>query len=139
MSITIPLIILTLPKGNKYLLLTLSQILIVSMSLRFSVFYGSSGVMWDLWRHFEIIEPLITSGRIPQGSGYQSFPLMHLLVGETSIITLLGLKDSVMASILFIESISIIFTFLLVRDFYIAKAGLLGAFFLAITAPHILQ
>ena len=138
MSITIPLIILTLPKGNKYLLLTLSQILIVSMSLRFSVFYGSSGVIWDLWRHFEIIEPLITNGRIPFGR-YESFPLMHLLVGETSIITSLGLKDSVAASILFTESISIIFIFLLVRDFYTAKAGLLGAFLLAITAPHILQ
>lgn len=139
MSITIPLIILTLPKGNKYLLLTLGQILIVSVSLRLSVFSGSSGVMWDLWRHFEIIEPLITDGRIPQGGNYESFPLMHLLVGETSIITLLGLKNSVMASILFIESISIIFIFLLVRNFYTTKAGLLSAFLLAITAPHILQ
>ncbi len=137
MSITIPLIILTLPKGNKYLLLTLGQILVVSMSLRLSVFYGSSGVMWDLWRHFEIIEPLITNGRIPLGF-YESFPLMHLLIGETSIITLLGLKDSVMASILFTESISIIFIFLLVKDFYTAKAGLLCAFLLAITSVHIM-
>lgn len=142
MACLIPLIILTSPRRSRYQLLTLGEILILSLSLRLSVFYASSGFMWDLWRHKDMMEWIALNGQIPTVgffyASYHSFPLSHLLAAQTSIVTSLGTKASIAASILFFESFSIIFIFLLVRRFYSAEIGLLSAFLLGIAAQHIM-
>ncbi|MFC1912152.1 hypothetical protein ACFLXG_03250 [Chloroflexota bacterium] len=142
-SAILPLIVLTLPDNNKGLLfVVLGAIFALSISLRLSVYYAANDVIWDLWRHQELIEMIISVGRLPLSTDvattYTQFPLMHILTANISLVTTLPIKDAIATSVNAFLAFSPVFVFLIGRYLLNIKIGLIAAFLLAITPSHIL-
>jgi hypothetical protein len=120
-------------KKKSHLFLILAKIILITLTLRWIpqlMFPGLMGVdpVWHRWFTMKTME----TGYVPDGYSYTHLPIMHLMIGITSSITNLGYKFSTMLSICFLQSISLVFIFLLGRFIYNSKVGLLAALLLAV-------
>lgn len=121
-------------KKNYYLWLVLFEIIILSIVIRYSAYYGSAGIYGqDPWWHTQWIKETIETGHITPGqyriNPYYNLPIFHLLSGITSIISLLSIQDTTFISIGFAGSCMIptLFIFLIARKFFDDKIALLSA------------
>jgi len=123
-----------------YSYFVLFQIMLLGMSLYFTPQLLFPGVVGnDPWAHQAFTTKILEAGHIPAGYSYSKLPIMHLIIGSTSLITNLGYPRAAMLSIsLMMVIIFAIFTFLLGRFLGNPKAGLLGALLL-IMAPDVLN
>lgn len=127
---------------QKYTNFILLLIVAISLNMRLGVFYSSTDIMWDGWRHLEYIEKIIAHGRLSVSDFYNTYsnrPLMHLLIVILKLLTTLQIKNC-FASIVCYQSISIIYVFLLARILKLNKKGqLLSCFLIAICPYHVQQ
>jgi len=88
----------------------------------------------DPWWHQVFTQSILDSGFIPEGYSYSKLPIMHLMIGVTSLITGLDYKMATMFSISLMQIICLLlFVFLLGRFIFNAKVGLLAALLLGVS------
>ena len=83
----------SLTAGRQHAGFILVQILLLGISLGWSqmlIFPGVNGI--DAWYHSNIIQRILCENHIPDGFSYSKLPILHLLVGITSLITVLPIK-----------------------------------------------
>ena len=130
--------ILFLPAKNSWTSFTLFQIILIGLSLEWTVLLMFPDIVgMDTWVHRLTTIGWVASGRI-DGGIYQSLPIMHLTVGATSIITALNYKMAAMFSISLLQVVcDVLFIFLIGRLVFNAKVGMLAALFAGIANWHI--
>jgi len=123
--------ILFLPANKLYENFMLFKIVIFSFGLlcvpQF-IYPGLFGV--DTWFHQMVVTKIIENGTIPTGTSYTSFPIMHLLLSTTSLVTNLDYRSTVLGSMFVFTSIALIFVSLIGRSLFNPKIGLLAALLL---------
>jgi hypothetical protein len=117
----------------------LLKILVIGILLRTSVWYQFPGPIGrDPILEMDYIRRLVDAGHIGDFmGGYTYYPLAHVLVASTHFLTGLPLKDSFFI-LGIIEVISLVFLFLLVKELFNEKIGLLSALIMAVCNWHIL-
>lgn len=121
----------------------LLEILLIAFSLRFGLLYEFPSLYGvDPWRHSAFVEDWLGAGHISHLTEYHyteyaAFPVMHLNIMLTRIITLLNPKDSYYLSIGLYYVVSIMFIFLLGKSLINTKIGLLAALLISINMNHI--
>jgi hypothetical protein len=143
MAVILGVEILFYPKRPWFILL---KVLMVGLSLRLTqvlIFPNVAGN--DPWFHQNVVTDMLNYGHIPAGNVYSKLPMMHLLSGETSLITGLNYKMSALLSITSIQVIcDSLFVFLIARlifgkkDILLGnKIGLLAALLICIANHHV--
>ncbi|KKG99374.1 hypothetical protein DU68_01490 [Methanosarcina mazei] len=129
-------IMYTSPKKSP---LVLSQIIILGLFISWSQLFMSSGLIGiDPWFHHKFTYSLINQHFIPVNYAYSKFPLFHLLVASTWLISETGYKISTMFSISFIQIVcNSIFIYLLGKYLFNFKIGLLSSLLLICANYHI--
>lgn len=114
---------------RSYTYILLFEIILFGVNLSFIpqlIFPGVIGI--DPWAHQSFTSDLLELGHIPEAFPYSKLPIMHLIVGSTSLLTGLDYPLASMLSISLIQVIIyVMFTFLIGRLLGNPKAGLLGA------------
>lgn len=117
-------------------IITLSYIIYAGIYYQFEGIYGT-----DPWLHNSWIQETINIGHLTENSvfvgSYYLFPIFHLSGAITSIITSLSISSSIFASSGFLMAMSGIFVFIICRTTINAKAGLLTALIVPLTANNI--
>jgi len=128
-------------KENKVTWLILIQILLVSLSVRASAFFvfptlpGS-----DPWAHLNYIQDFVNSGSITSTTGdiyYLNYPITHLNTVATYLVTGVGYKTAMFLGIGLPMIFSTIFMFLIGKELFNTKAGLLAALLVNLADTHI--
>jgi hypothetical protein len=131
--------ILFLSPQKSHICFALSKIIIIGLSLGYSqilIFPNVVGV--DPWWHQWFTLKILDNGHIPEGLAYSKLPLMHLMIGMTSLVTDLGYKMATMISISSLQVIcDSLFVFLLGKFLISTKVGLLAALLLELSNYHI--
>jgi len=113
------------------------KILMVSFNLKYSLFLGYYGVGSDYWRHLADNNLLSQYGFIEVLSAKEPYyPLMHIQVAITDIVTNTPIKDATNFAIIIPLVISSICIFLVARNILNAKVGLLAMLIVNITDFH---
>jgi len=124
---------------KSHIYFALCKIIIIGLSLQYSqilIFPNVVGV--DPWWHQWFTLKIIDNGHIPGGLPYSKLPLMHLMIGMTSLVTNLGYKMSTMISISSLQVLcDALFVFLLGKFLISTKVGLLAALLLEVANSHI--
>lgn len=113
----------------------ITKILLLSLSVRAGIFYNFPALMGaDIWEHMKYIQAIIDNGMIlrnvesiPYSFRYCDYPIFHLIVTITQIVTHTTLKNSLFFSIGFFAVISTIFIYLIGKAIAGTKFGLLSA------------
>ena len=123
-------------KNTSYCLV---KVLIIAVLLRASVWYQFPGpVGRDPIIEMDYVRRLIDVGHIGTHMGaYHEYPVAHILTAFTYFITGLGLKDSFFI-LGIIEAMSLVFLFLIGRQLFNEKIGLIAALIMAVCNWHIL-
>ena len=120
------------------LYLLLFKIFIASFSINMSVISTSNSLTGvDIWYHRNIILELIDIGYILDVGRYGYFPIYHLIISVSSLLTNLDFKDSAVFSIGVIYSFTLIFVYLLGRKLYNNQFGLISTLLIAFTSYYI--
>lgn len=130
--------IIFLPKIKSYASVTLLKIMSVAISIGWTprlIYPGLIGL--DPWWHEMFTMKILELGRIPEGYAYTRLPVMHLIIGSSSLITGLDYRISEMVSISLLQVVSLSFVFLLGKFIYNEKIGLLSALLLATAGTYI--
>ena len=131
--------ILFLSPQKSHVYFSLCKIIIIGLSLQYSQVLIFQNVLWgDPWVHRLFTIKIINEAYIPEGFAYSKLPLMHLMIGMTSLVTDLGYKMAAMFSISFLQVVSdSLFVFLLGKFLISNKVGLMAALLLEIANYHI--
>ena len=131
--------ILFLSTQKQRIYFALCKIIIIGLSLQYSQVLIFQNVLWgDPWVHRLFTIKIINEAYIPEGFAYSKLPLMHLMIGMTSLVTDLGYKMAAMFSISFLQVVSdSLFVFLLGKFLISNKVGLMAALLLEIANYHI--
>ena len=130
-SIIFPVIILEIfysPKNITPHILV--QIIIFGLLLEVSelVIFPSSLVGVDPWWHQTLTTSIIKGGYIPTNTVYSNLPIFHLEVVLTSILSSFDYKYAAIFSISFLQVfLDTVFTFLIGKDIFNSKMGILAA------------
>lgn len=139
MATVVAVEILFLPSRRWCSYFALFKITLIGISLEFSqllIFPSIVGI--DPWTHQMFTLNILNIGHIPEGFGYSKLPLMHLMVGSTSLITGLNYKMATMLSVSLPQVLcNVLFTFLLGNFLFNKKVGLLGGLLLGVANWHV--
>lgn len=131
--------ILFLSSQKLHIYFAISKIIIIGLSLVCSqilIFPSILGI--DSWWHQWFTLKILANEHIPDGLLYSKLPLMHLMIGMTSLVTDLSYKMATMISISFLQVIcDALFVFLLGKFLISTKVGLLAALLLEISNYHL--
>lgn len=121
-------------------ILILSEIVLLGVSIagtQLLIFPNLVGN--DPWYHYSLTTQILSIHHIPEGSVYSYFPLFHLIVSETSLITGLDYKMSVILSVSLGQIIcNVLFIYLIGKHLMNSpKVGLLAALMVVIANYHI--
>ena len=130
--------ILFLPSKNSRTPFTLLQIILIALSLQWSVLLLFPDIVgMDTWVHRLTTGGWINAGHI-EGGVYQQLPIMHLTIGATSLITGLSYKLAAMFSVSLLQAVcNVLFIFLIGRLLFNAKIGMLAALLMGIANWYI--
>jgi len=113
--------------------LTLAKILLLALSLRVTgqlLFPELTGI--DPWWHQQLTMEIVGGGTVPSGLGYSEFPIMHIAIASTMIVTGLSYKIAAMLSIGLLQTLSVVLAFMLGRFVFTSRVGLMATLILAI-------
>jgi len=129
--------ILFLTPKNSAVSFALFQIILIALSLEWSVLILFPSIVGaDTWYHQSITMTMLDEGYIVES--YQGLPIMQLAVGTTSLITALNYKMALMLSISFLQVVcDTLFVFLIGRLIFNAKIGMLAALLVGVANWHI--
>ncbi len=121
-------------KNTAYCLI---KIVIIGLLLRATAYYQFPGMVgYDSVAEVNFLSQLVANGHIGDFmKGYQHYPLAYYLTASTSFITGLGAKDSFFV-LGIIEVISLVFLFLIGRQLFNEKTGLLAVVIMAVFDWH---
>jgi hypothetical protein len=130
-------------RGNKsQIYSTLFKIILIGLSLELSeelIFPGQIGV--DPWYHQTITATLLNLAHIPSGTAYTDFPVFHIEMGSTMLITGLSYKISSMFGSMCQVILSAVFIFFICKFIfpksYNMRLGLLAALLVTIANYHV--
>ena len=128
-------IFFTPEKSGRYYAFILVKILLISLILRWSLFYIYPGSFLgtDTWRNAVLYDAISQAGHlVPEMGGYWHWPIHHLMVVTTSQLTGVGSREAMILSLGLFEVVSLIFVFLLARHIFGTKIGLLSVLILGI-------
>ena len=135
--------ILFLPSKNSPISFTLFQIILIALSLRWSVLLLFPSIVGlDTWVHqLMTLDMLGIPGMLTEGYvGYsvQGLPVMYFTTGSTMLITGLSYKMAAMFSVSLLQVVcDLLFIFLIGRLLFNAKIGMLAALLVGIANWHI--
>jgi hypothetical protein len=121
------------------------KIIILSISFRAGIFYEFPTLMGaDAWFHADFGNFISSYGSIPpievfHSGKYVAFPIFHIAVASTKIITSMDLKDSLFFSIILFSVISTIFIYLIGKSIAGPKFGLLAMLFANVSDMFIIR
>lgn len=118
----------------------LLQIILLGVSVSWSqVVNYPSVVGMDPWFHQMFTDHLIENHYLLQDYNYAHFPLFHLLIGQTAILTGLGYKVAALLSVSLMQiTCNVLFVYLLgVAVFRSRKVGMLASLMVALSPYHI--
>jgi len=119
---------------NFDVVLCLFQTIALNVSLSWAymaIFPEMTGI--DTWWVKELTEAIVRQGFVPAGYSYSSFPLMHILIGEVSILSTLQFPlVSAVATGLPYELV-LLLVFWITRDLYNLRTGLIAALLLSVS------
>ncbi len=129
--------ILFLPSKNSAVPFTLFEIILIGLSLEWSVLILFPSIVGlDPWTHQRITLDMLEKARA--GGVYGGLPVFHLAVGATSLITALSYKMATMLSISLLQVVcDVLFIFLIGRLVLSARIGMLAALLLVVANWHI--
>jgi len=131
--------ILFLPSSKSLNYFTLFKIASIGLSLELSqLLLFPSVVGIDPWVHQMFTLKILNAGHIPEGYGYSNLPIMHLMIGSTSLLTGLNYKMATMLSISLSQVLcNMLFILLLGKFLFNRKVGLLGSLLLVTANWHV--
>jgi hypothetical protein len=129
--------ILFLPSQKSQIPLSLFQIILIALSLTWSVLLLYPSIIGiDPWYHQSITLSMLDEGHIVET--YQNLPIMQLATGTTSLITAMNYKMAAMFSISFLQVVcDVLFIFLIGRLLFNAKIGMLAALLVGVANWHV--
>lgn len=131
-------IIMYLPPGRKYEYLTLISLIVIGLTLRLlpqTLFPDLLGM--DPWTHMNFTNQIMDVGHLVEGFAYSRLPSMHILIAAVSFLTGLNYKWSAIVAVTIPQLVSFILIYLVGRDIFNPKVGLLGALLLSMSANYI--
>lgn len=123
--------------GKRDAIIQIANIILLSLNLKLTKYYffGGSGV--DYWIHLRMNEVLAQVGNIGVlFDKEQFFPIMHINVAISQIVPGLPVKDASMFSIILPLVISSMCVYLVGRELFDEKIGLLGMLIVNISDYH---
>lgn len=130
--------IMYLPKDRNYEYLALISIITIGLSLRLLqqlLFPDLVGM--DPWVHRNFTNEIMSVGHLVEGFAYSRLPSMHILIAAVSFLTGLDYKWSSVFSVTLPQMISFIVVYMIGKNLFNAKVGLLGALLLCVSANYI--
>ncbi len=127
---SIALEILYVSKENRSVWFILFKVIILSLSIRAGIFYEFPTLMGaDTWFHSDFANFITSYGHVPSeelwdAGQYRNFPIFHILVASTKLVTAASLKDALFFSIGFTSVISTMFIYLIGKSIGGVKLGL---------------
>ena len=123
---------------NKYKMWTiLLQILFLSIIFRYALYYNFPSIMgYDAYFHTNLANLISITGTIPPieiTHQYLNYPILHLFISFTQILTNCNIKDSVFCSIGIISIILTLCIFIFVNKIAGPKIGLLSVLLINFT------
>ncbi len=131
----------TPPEAKARQALILAKIIFIALSLRWSLYYVFPGsyLGTDPWRNAVTFNQVLETGHMmPEIGGYYYMPVLHLVVSVTAQVTGVAVREAALLSISLFEVLSLLFIFLLGRQIFSAKFGLLAALLLAVNNLHVM-
>ncbi|WP_321422011.1 hypothetical protein [uncultured Methanobacterium sp.] len=131
-------VIMYLPQDRKYEYLTLISIIIVDLSLRLLpqvLFPDLLGM--DPWIHRDFTNQIMSVGHLVDGFAYSKLPSMHIFIAAVSFLTGLNYKWSSIVAVTIPQVASFIIVYLIGKDMFNPKVGLLAALLLSVSANYI--
>ncbi|KYC45238.1 MAG: hypothetical protein APG10_01045 [Candidatus Methanofastidiosum methylothiophilum] len=131
-------LIMYLPPNRKYEYLALISIIIIGLSLRIlpQVLFPDI-VGMDPWVHRNFTIQIMSLGHLVDGFAYSRLPSMHILIAAVSFLTGLNYKWSSVIAVTIPQLISFVVVYLIGRDIFNSKVGLIGALLLCVSANYI--
>lgn len=123
---------------KKYYYLILFEILILGILVRTTIFYQFSTVVGgDSWVHLNSIVSILKTGHVTNAvEGYSAFPLMHIFTTIIGEITNIGIRNA-MFILGLSEVIVIMFFYIVVKEVFNEKIGLLSALMVTLSTHYI--
>ena len=121
------------PSNKIFTYFSLIKIVIIGLTLSYTqlwVFPELVGV--DPWYHKSLVESMIYSHSIPEGTSYSFLPIFHLIIGSVAILTDMPYKLAVLLSVSLCQILCfVLFAYILgTLIFKESKLGLLSSLFL---------
>jgi len=118
----------------------LVKVVIITASLVWTESLLYSGVVGvDPWYHQWVVAEILETGHTPEGITYSGLPGMHYIIAGTSLLTGLGYKMAALVSIGTIQIVcNPVFAYLIGRDLYSKKVGLVAALMAGVANWHIM-
>lgn len=114
--------------GKYHTLLEIIKIFLISLNIKYSIYIFAGGIPGvDSWTHARMNDLLSQSGSITTLVGKEEFfPLMHIYVAITQLITNTSIKVATNFSVILPFIILSIFVFLIARHLFGDKVGLIS-------------
>lgn len=125
-------------RTNLYLLLT--EIVLYGLLLTYSQLYLVPGIIGvDTWYHQMLSQKIISIFHIPQNFLYTNFPIFHLLISNSTLLTNLDYKLAAALSVSFSQVVLDVITLFLISKLILGdeKIGLLAGLLLITSNVHL--
>ena len=121
----------------------LFKIFFLTIVMRLGIYYNFPSIMgYDAYFHTTLANLISTTGFVPPfdiSDKYIAYPILHIFIGITKIISFMTIKDAVFFSIGIMSIICTIFIFILVNRFAGPRVGLLSVLILCFTTDIIVS
>lgn len=119
----------------------LFKIFFLAFMIRWGIYYNYPSIMgWDAYTHTYIANIISTTGFVPPfeiSYQYVNYPILHILIATTKIISFMNIKDAVFFSIGLISIICTIFVYIFVNRFAGPRVGLLSVLIICLSSQII--
>jgi hypothetical protein len=119
----------------------LFKIFFLALVVRMGIFYNFPSIMgYDAFTHTQIADMISVTGFVPPfeiSYQYVNYPILHILIAITKIMSFIPIKDAVFFSIGLISIISTLFIFIFVRQVAGPRVGLLSVLIICLTTQII--